>query len=92
MQGAIEISNNSILNVNLGGFGYEEGVIIYQHPENAKISELERPANSNTIFYKYAPKYEFLGKETAVLVLYRGSDGANIGKTDTLSISIIVIK
>jgi hypothetical protein len=88
----IEISNNSILKVNLGNFGDEEGVGIYKNPQNAKISLIEREATSNVIYYKYLPKDGFIGTDTVVLTLNHGSDGASLGNTDTMGIVIHVVK
>jgi hypothetical protein len=89
---SIEIPRNSILNVNLGNFGDEEGAGIFKHPKNARVSLVERSDDSNTIYYQYIPKYNYTGRDTAILTINRGSDGAHTGNLDLLSIYIVVGK
>ena len=90
LQNEIWIKKGDTLKVNLGNFGDEEGVSIYKHPSNAKKSIIYREIIMNSIIYKYYPKDSFSGKDTVILILNKGSDGASFGKNDTTQICIVV--
>lgn len=86
----IIINTGDILKVNLGNFGDEESAGIFKNPTHAKTSITYRQSNSSSIIYEYFPNDKFIGKDTVVLILYRGSDGAHSGLSDTTKICIIV--
>ena len=90
IQPEIVISIGDTLKVDLGTFGDEEGAGIYKNPRNAKVSKIFRQSNSTSIIYEYFPNYKFIGKDTVNLILYRGSDGAHPGLSDTSKICITV--
>jgi hypothetical protein len=87
-----EINSGDTLKVNLGTFGDEEGATIFKNPIYAKISKLNRQINSSSILYMYLPQDNFVGKDSVLLILNRGSDGASSGKNDTTIIRITVNK
>jgi hypothetical protein len=90
IQPDIVISSGDTLKVNLGTFGDEEGAGIFKNPRNAIVSKIYRQSNSTSIIYEYFPNDNFIGKDTAALILYRGSDGAHPGMSDTSKICITV--
>lgn len=90
IQPEIGISIGDTLKVNLGTFGDEEGAGIFKNPRNAKVSKTYSQSNSSSIIYEYFPNDKFIGKDTVALILYRGSDGAHTGLSDTTKICIIV--
>lgn len=90
IQNEITINRGDTLKVNLGNFGDEEGASIYKQPRNAKVSIVLREKYSSSITYKYYPKDSFAGKDTVLLLLAKGSDGASLGKIDTIQICILV--
>jgi len=87
-----EINSGDILKVNLGSFGDEEGATIFKNPLYAKVSKLNRQINSSSILYEYIPQDNFVGKDSVILILNRGSDGASPDRNDTTIIRITVNK
>jgi hypothetical protein len=88
----IQIPENSTLKVNLGSFGDEEGVGIFKSPLNAQISQIERSANASEVIYNYKSRYNFVGRDTVILIIYRGSDGASTGNSVNTQIVINVVR
>ncbi len=63
---------------NLGFLGDEEQALIKEDSKNAALSELVRQFDeSSTVEYRYQSKADFTGKDTVVLEVRRGSDGAS---------------
>ena len=87
-----EINSGDLLKVNLGSFGDEEGASIFKNPLYAKVNKLNRQKNLSLIIYEYLPQDNFVGKDSVILILNRGSDGASLGKNDTITIWITVNK
>lgn len=90
IQQVINIRPGDILKMNLGNFGDEEGADIFKNPVHAKTSKIYRQIDSNTIIYEYSPFNNFVGNDTVILLINRGSDGANPGVIDTAKICIVV--
>lgn len=90
IQNEIAINQGDTLKVNLGNFGDEEGASIYKQPRNAKVSIVLREKYASSITYKYYPKESFAGRDTVSLLLTRGSDGASLGRIDTVQFCILV--
>lgn len=63
---------------NLGFLGDEEQAVIKEDSKHAVVSELVREFDETaTVEYRYQTKADFIGKDTVILEVRRGSDGAS---------------
>ena len=86
----ITIKTEDFLIINLGIFGDEEVAWILKDALNARVSKVYRAAFSGSVFYDYLPIDKFVGIDSVIIILNRGSDGAGPGINDTTKIRINV--
>lgn len=74
----IELRSGEEFVYSLGFLGDEEQATIKEDSKNAEVSKLIREFDeSATVEYRYQSKADFSGKDTVVLEVRRGSDGAS---------------
>lgn len=73
-----EITSDEEFVYRLGFLGDEEQALIKEDSKHAAVSKLIRDFDeSATVEYHYQPETDFTGRDTVVLEVRRGSDGAS---------------
>lgn len=74
----VQLTSGEKFVYNLGFLGDEEQALIKEDSKHALMSKLVREFDeSATVEYRYQSKADFTGKDTVVLEVRRGSDGAS---------------
>lgn len=73
----IELKSGEEFIYNVGFLGDEEQAVIKEDSPTAAVSELNRDFDESVIEYRYQSKTDYTGRDTVVLEVRRGSDGAS---------------
>lgn len=84
---SVELKSGEEFIYNIGFLGDEEQALIKDDSQYANVSKLNREFDaSESVIYRYQSKTDFTGRDTVVLEVRRGSDGASPNKNIYLTV------